>query len=139
MNTARISSRSGRPGSDILCAPPSDPTGFIYPSYRAAGTEASRDKPSSKNSHQGVAYVSSSVGGSVSTLSFEDTKTSNRLSPSRRRSGGIRDRVRGFSRESRRNLLRRLASINRAAFKDFKGRLISITLTYPHEYPEDPE
>jgi hypothetical protein len=92
-----------------------------------------------KDSHQGVAYVSSSVGGSVSTLSFEDTKTSNRLSPSRPRSGGIRDRVRGFSRESRRNLLIRLASINRAAFKAFKGRLISITLTYPHEYPEDPE
>jgi hypothetical protein len=90
-------------------------------------------------SHQEVAYVSSSVGGSVSTLCFEDTKTSNRLSPRKHRSGGIRDRVRGFSRESRTNLLRRLASINRAAFKAFKGRLISITLTYPHEYPEDPE
>src|SRR5918995_851947 len=116
-----------------------DLLGFIYPTYRAAQTEASRDKPLLKCSHQRSAYVSSAVGGSVSTLSFEDTKTSNRLSPSRRRSGGIRDRVRGFSRESRRNLLRHLASINRSAFKDFKGRLISITLTYPHEYPEDPE
>jgi hypothetical protein len=52
---------------------------------------------------------------------------------------GTRDKVRGFSRASRSNLLRRLASINRAAFKAFKGRLISITLTYPHEYPEDAE
>ena len=129
----------GRHQSDMLCAPPTDPTGFIYPTYRAAQTETHRDKAPLKGSHQEVAYVSSAVGGSVSTLSFEDTKTSNRLSPSRRRSGGIRDRVRGFSRESRRNLLRRLASINRAAFKAFKGRLISITLTYPHEYPEDPE
>jgi hypothetical protein len=129
----------GRHQSDILCAPPTDPTGFIYPSYRAAGTEAPRDKPSLETSHQGVAYVSSAVGGSVSTLSFEDTKTSNRLSPSRHPSGGIRDRVRGFSRASRRNLLLRLASINRSAFRAFKGRLISITLTYPHEYPEDPE
>jgi hypothetical protein len=129
----------GRPQSSIPCSTPTDRTGFIYPTYQAAGTVASRDKPPSKDSHQGVAYVSSSVGGSVSTLSFEDTKTSNRLSPSRRRSGGIRDRVRGFSRESRRNLLRRLASINRRAFRAFKGRLISITLTYPHEYPEDPE
>src|SRR5918993_1261623 len=129
----------GRPESAIPCSPPTDPTGFIYPTYRAAQTETQRDMPSLKGSHQEVAYVSSAVGGSVSTLSFEDTKTSNRLSPSRRRSGGIRDRVRGFSRESRRNLLRRLASINRAAFKAFKGRLISITLTYPHEYPEDPE
>jgi hypothetical protein len=51
----------------------------------------------------------------------------------------MRDRVRGFSRASRRNLLLRLASINRSAFKAFKGRLISITLTYPHEYPEDAE
>jgi hypothetical protein len=52
---------------------------------------------------------------------------------------GIRDRVRGFSRESRTNLLRRLASINRGAFKAFKGRMIFVTLTYPREYPEDPE
>jgi hypothetical protein len=116
-----------------------DPPGFIYPTYQAAQTETQRDKPSSKCSHQDVAYLSSAVGGSVSTLSFEDTKASNRLSPSKRRSGGMRDRIRGFSRESRTNLLRRLASINRAAFKAFNGRLISITLTYPHEYPEDPE
>ena len=75
----------------------------------------------------------------MSTLSFEDTTIKNRLRPSKRLGGGTRDKVRGFSRESRRNLLRRLASINRAAFKAFKGRLISITLTYPHEYPEDPE
>ena len=56
-----------------------------------------------------------------------------------RRGGGIRDRVRGFSRASRRNLLRRLASINRSAFSAFKGRIIFVTLTYPHAYPEDPE
>src|SRR5215212_3804218 len=138
MTTAMTSSRSGRPASDILCAPPTDPTGFIYPTYRAAGTEASRDKPPSKDSHQPSAYVSSAVGGSVSTLSFEDTKTSNRLSPCKRRSGGIRDRVRGFSRASRTNLLRRLASINRDTFRALKGRIIFVTLTYSHEYPEDP-
>src|ERR671913_998411 len=116
-----------------------DPPGFIYPTYRAAPTESYRDKPSLESPHQEVAYVSSSVGGSVSTLSFEETITKNQLVPPKRHGRGIRDRVRGFSRESRRNLLRRLASINRAAFKAFKGRLISITLTYPHEYPEDPE
>src|SRR5215217_624359 len=115
------------------------PQGFIYPTYRAAQTQTKRVQRPLKCSHPRSAYVSSALGGSVSTLSFEDTKTSNRLSPSRRRSGGIRDRVRGYSRESRTNLLRRLASINRAAFKAFNGRLISITLTYPHEYPEDPE
>jgi hypothetical protein len=116
-----------------------DPPGFIYSSYRAAQTETHRDKPSSKSSHQDVAYLSSAVGGSVSTLPFEDTKTSNRLSSHRRHGGGSRDRVRGYSRASRRNLLLRLASINRRAFRAFKGRMITITLTYPHEYPEDPE
>jgi hypothetical protein len=47
--------------------------------------------------------------------------------------------VRGYSRASRRNLLRRLASIDRSAFRAFKGRLIFVTLTYPGEWPEDPE
>jgi hypothetical protein len=112
--------------------------GFIYPTYRAAQTETHVEKPSPKCSHQRSAYVSSAVGGSVSTLSFEDTKTSNRLSPRKHRGGGIRDRVRGFSRESRKNLLRRLASINRDAFEAFKGRMIFVTLTYPGEYPQDP-
>jgi hypothetical protein len=115
-----------------------DPPGFIYPSYRAAQTETLTDKHSLDNSHQEVAYVSSSVGGSVSTLSFEDTTTKNQLSSHRRCGSGIRDRVRGFSRTSRRNLLRRLASINRSAFKAFKGRMIFVTLTYPREYPQDP-
>jgi hypothetical protein len=35
--------------------------------------------------------------------------------------------------------LRRLASINRNAFKAFKGRIIFVTLTYPGEWPEDTE
>ena len=90
----------GRHGSDMLCSPPTDPTGFIYPTYRAAQTETQRDKPPLKDSHQDVAYLSSAIGGSVSTLSFEDTKTSNRLSPRKHRGGGIRDKVRGFSRAS---------------------------------------
>jgi hypothetical protein len=115
-----------------------DPLGFIYPSYRAAQTETQRDKPSSKSSLQDVAYLSSAVGGSVSTLSFEDTKTSNRLRSHRRLGGGGRDKVRGFSKASRRNFLRHLASINRGAFRAFKGRIIFVTLTYPGEYPQDP-
>jgi|SRR5215217_861290 len=138
MRTA-MPSPVGRQESAIPCSPPTDPTGFIYPTYRAAQTEASRDKPLLKCSHQRSAYVSSAVGGCVSTLSFEETITKNQLGPPKRHGRGTRDRIRGFSRASRRNLLLRLASINRSAFKAFKGRLISITLTYPHEYPEDPE
>jgi hypothetical protein len=129
----------GRHESAIPCALPTDPTGFIYSSYRAAPTETQRDEASLENPHQGVAYVSSSVGGSVSTLSFEDTTIKNRLRPSRRFGGGIREKVSGFSRASRRNLLRRLASINRTAFKAFRGRMIFVTLTYPKQYPKDPE
>jgi hypothetical protein len=72
---------SVRSESAIPCAPPTDPTGFIYPTYRAAQTETHRDKPSSRSSHQEVAYLYSSVGGSVSTLSFGDTTTKERLRP----------------------------------------------------------
>src|SRR5829696_417657 len=57
----------------------------------------------------------------------------------RRHGGGNRDRVKGFSRTSRTNLLRRLASINRTAFKGVRGRMIFVTLTYPRKYPEDPQ
>jgi hypothetical protein len=110
-----------------------DPPGFIYPTYRAARTETHRDEPPPKSPHQGVAYVSSSVGGSVSTLSFNDTTIKSQLSSYRRCGGGIRDKVRGFSRTSRRYLLLRLASINRRAFRTYKGRMIFVTLTYPHE------
>jgi hypothetical protein len=127
---------SERTDPEVLCAPSTDTAGFIYPSYRAADTQAQRDGRPLETSHQDVAHVSSAVGGSLSTLSFEDT-TSNYRTPTRR-GGGIRDRVRGFSRESRRNLLRRLASINRGAFRSFRGRMIFATLTYPHEYPDDP-
>jgi hypothetical protein len=137
MRTA-MPSQVGRHASAIPCSPPTDPTGFIYPSYRAASTSTHSDKPSLSSSHQGVAYVSSAVGGSVSTLRFENTTTENRLSSHRHRGGGIRNRVRGFTKASRTNLLRRLASINRGAFKAFKGRMIFVTLTYPGEYPEDP-
>jgi hypothetical protein len=74
----------------IRCSPPTDPTGFIYPSYRAAQTETQRDMPSLESPHQGVAYVSSSVGGSVSTLSFQDTTPRNYRNPPTRRGGGNR-------------------------------------------------
>src|SRR3712207_1431670 len=118
----------GRHQSDMLCSSPTNPTGFIYSSYRAAQTETQRDMPSPKSSHEGVAYVSSSVGGSVSTLSFEETIAKNQLGPPKRHGRVTRDKVRGFSRASRRNLLIRLASINRSSYNTFKGRLISITL-----------
>jgi hypothetical protein len=95
--------------------------------------------PSLESPHQEVAYVSSSVGGSISTLSLENITPRNYGSPPMRRGSGIRDSVRGFSRTSRRNLLRRLASINRRAFRAFKGPMVFVTLTYPREYPEDPQ
>ena len=129
---------SGRTDPETLCKPPTNHAGFIYPAYRAAQTEAQRDKRALETSHQETARVTSAVGGSLSTLSFEDI-TRNHWSPPTRGGGGIRDRVRGFSRASRTNLLRRLASINRSAFSAFKGRVIFVTLTYAHKYPDDPQ
>jgi hypothetical protein len=83
------------------------------------------------------AYVSSAVGGSVSQVSLGDDVIGSRVVTTRSR--GIREKIRGFSRESRRNLLRCMASINRTAFRAYEGRVLTITLTYPSEYPEDPE
>lgn len=127
------------PECDTPCVAPTDPVGFIYGSYRAARTHTQGDRPYLEGSHRGVAHVSSSVGGSVSTVSFEGT--ANRSGPSHhaRRGGGTRDKVRGFSKASRRNLLRRLSSIDRGAFRAFKGGVLFVTLTYPHVWPDDPE
>ncbi len=89
------------------------------------------DKSLMNDSEQGYAYLSYAVGGSVSSLSFEDHGTREQVHPSTSYSWGMRGKVRGFSRVSRRNLLRRLASINRTAFRTFKGRLISVTSPIP--------
>jgi hypothetical protein len=80
------------------------------------------------------AYVSSAVGGSLSQVSLGDN-TRRQSAPTHSR--GIRGKIRGFSKASRRNLLRRLASINRNDFWAYEGRVFSITLTYPREYLED--
>ena len=87
----------------------------------------------------GVGYVSSAVGGSLSCVSFQDNTIGRQVNPPKAHSYGIKGRIRGFSGVSRGNLLRRLASINRRAFRASRVRVISIGLTYPHEYPEDPE
>lgn len=89
------------------------------------------------NPDRGYAYVSSAIGGSLSQISFEGSAGSSPTAHTR--GGGVRGRISGFYRGSRRTLLRRLASINRTAFRAYKGRVFSITLTYPSEYPEDPD
>jgi hypothetical protein len=130
---------SGLPDPEIPCAPPTDPAGFIYPSYRAADTQAHGDERHLETSRQDVAHVSSAVGGSLSTLSFEETNRTSRSPTTTRHGGGTRVPVRGFSRASRRNLLRHFASINRSAFRAFEGKVFSLTLTYPRRFPDDPE
>ena len=75
----------------------------------------------------------------MSLVSFGDTGSRDRVNPRRSHGGGIRGKIRGFSGASRRNLLRRMAGINRTAFRAFKGRVVCVTLTYPHEWPEDAE
>ncbi len=82
------------------------------------------------------AYVSFAVGGSLSQVSLGDDTRGRVVTTHSRASRG---KIRGFSKASRRNLLRRLASINRNDFWAYEGRVFSITLTYPREYPEDPK
>ncbi len=82
------------------------------------------------------AYVSFAVGGSLSQVCLGEN-TRSRVATTH--GGSTRAKISGLSRKSRRNLLRRMASINRTAFRAYKGRLISVVLTYPSEYPEDPE
>ena len=48
---------SGRTDPELSTAPPSDPTRFIYPAYRAAPTEAHTDELPLNGSHQDVAYA----------------------------------------------------------------------------------
>jgi hypothetical protein len=115
--------------------PPEDPRGFINSTYSAAEIETPNDKLSVKGSNQ-EAYVSSTIGGSVSSVSFKPSKPRNRTGSTR--AGGTRGKIKKFSRVSRRNLLTKLASINRTAFRAFKGRLLFASLTYPTDYPEDP-
>src|SRR5215210_2008736 len=88
------------------------------------------------SSCQMQASVSYAEGGSLTEVFFEDSETRDCSGPPH--GGGIRGKVKGFSRASRNNLLRRFARINRTAFRAYKGKVFAITLTYPHEYPEDP-
>src|SRR5919107_3459726 len=81
------------------------------------------------------ACVSFAVGGSISQVSLGDSTTSRVVTT---HGVSARAKIRGFSRKSRRNLLRRIASINRTAFRAYRGRIMSATLTYPSEYPKDP-
>jgi hypothetical protein len=113
-----------------------DELGFNYSTYPTAEVATPKDDLVIKGSNQGEAYLSSAVGGSVSQLSFKDNPRNHTPST---KGGGIRGKIRGFSRVSRRNLLRKFASINRTAFRAFKGRVFFITLTYPTEYPKDPK
>jgi hypothetical protein len=90
-----------------------------------------------KTSNPDYACVSSAVGGSVSRVSLGGNITGNRVTATHGES--TKGSVRGFSSKSRMNLLRRMASINRSAFREYEGRLISVALTYPREWPGDAE
>ena len=75
----------------------------------------------------------------MSLVSFADNTSRNRVDPRRSHGGGIRGKIKGFSGASRRNLLRRFASFNRTAFRAYRGRVVCATLTYPREWPDDPD
>jgi hypothetical protein len=98
--SACLSRVSGRTDPETSCVPPTDPAGFIYPSYRAADSVPRRDDCSLEPPHRGLARVSTAVGGSLFTLSFEDTTSKHRRPPTTRRGGGIRGKVMGCGERS---------------------------------------
>ncbi len=55
-------------------------------------------------SPEAVAYVSATVGGSLSTVSFQDLTIGKQAHPFKAHSWGIKGPVKGFSKVSRRNL-----------------------------------
>jgi hypothetical protein len=109
----------------------------MYDVYRAAVSRAHKDKPTMTHPNPEYAYISSAVGGSLSQISFEGSEVMSRVAAIH--GGGIKGKIKGFSRASRRNFLRRFATINRTAFRAYEGKVFSIVLTYPHEWPEDAE
>jgi hypothetical protein len=132
---------TNKPNPNALQVSSDNPIGFIlYSTYSAVRGETQTSVPFLPPTDESDASVSYAIGGSVATVSFEGSKVGNRQGDTRRHcGGGIRGKVRGFSRGSRRNLLRHLAAINRKAFKSFGGKVFFLTLTYPHEWPEDPD
>jgi hypothetical protein len=124
------------PDTDYVQTLSEEEPDFNYSTYPTVERRISKNNLVPEGSNESYAYLSSAVGGSVSKLSFKDNARKQARST---RGGGIRGKIKGFSRVSRRNLLRKFASINRAAFRAFKGRLLFVTLTYPTDYPEDPE
>jgi hypothetical protein len=73
-------------------------TGFIYTTYSAVSEEPPSYTPFLQPTDERAASVSYVVGGSVSTVSFDEGKVENRQSRARGRpGGGIRGRVRGGS------------------------------------------
>jgi hypothetical protein len=98
---------------------------------------AQKDLLTVKTLEPQYSYVSSAVGGSLSQVSLGEHMRKSRVVATYSR--GLRRKIRGFPKASRRNLLSRMASINRTVFRAYKGRVISLGLTYPSEYPEDPK
>jgi hypothetical protein len=106
------------------------------PPSQSIHNESKEQKPMTKTLSLEHAYVSFAVGGSLAQVSLGDN-TRNRVVTTN--VGSPRRKISGFSRKSRRNLLGRMASMNRTTFRAYEGRLISLGLTYPTEYPEDPK
>lgn len=127
------------PVPSVSLAAPDGAPGLDYDAYRAAGGEGPTGKSFMNETGRGKASVAYHRGGSLSCVSFEEDREHGRETPGPHRGGGVRGRVNGLSRASRRNLLRRFAMIDRHAFDASGGRVLFVTLTYPGEgWPVDP-
>ena len=125
------------PDPDGAQSPSEYPIGFIFGTYSAAKEDYPKAKSLSNSPNQAYAYLSSTIGGSLSILSFEDTYKMDKVSsPKNYGGGGVRGRITGLSKASRRTLLRLLASIDYASFE---GKIFFASLTYPDVWPEEPK
>jgi hypothetical protein len=122
------------PDPDGAQSPSEYPIGFIFGTYSAAKEDYPKAKSLSNSPNQAYAYLSSTIGGSTSIVSFEGTQKEDRVRPPSS-GGGIRGKITGLSKASRRNLLRLLASID---YTSIEGKVFFASLSYAEIWPEDP-
>ncbi|MDP9475215.1 MAG: hypothetical protein M3R38_05895 [Actinomycetota bacterium] len=84
-------------------------------------------------------YVTTAVGGSLSSIRFGDAAPPPRIVVSRAAHGGkTKKGVTGLSAKSHRTLLRKIAEIDWDALKESGTRVFFLTTTYAETWPEDP-
>ncbi|MDP9440347.1 MAG: DUF4663 domain-containing protein [Actinomycetota bacterium] len=97
-----------------------------------------RKKDSTREAVPEGPYVTTAVGGSLSSISPGNAATPPRDVPQAAHSGETKKRLSGLSDKSRRKFLRMIAEIDWDALKGSGTKVFFLTTTYPEAWPEDP-